>query len=682
MPFAHADLLNYGPVPFWFWNDKVTEPELRRQIRLMRQGGVRNFIIHARWGLKTPYLGAEWWRLIKAAVDEAKLNGSRSWLYDEYNYPSGIAGFKLTKHERFRERFLEPASVEVSGGRQAELRLPPGKPVAVFAYPIGAKGLDLERAVDLGPMVHGGRVRFRPGDTGRWLLSAFCERIEPFRGSGRYSVNYLAPEPTQEFIRLTHEAYKKHLGKDLGGVAPAFFLDEPRFNNALPWDERFLGWFRKRYAYELGPRLALLLHPGSKGEASALRQDYYGLCGELYAKHFFEPIGRWCRQHKVQLTGHLMAEETLAGSTRFSADGLKPYRHFTQPGCDHLGKGIGGLAPKIASSAAHLAGADRVSCEAFAGCGQDFGLEEMNTITHWLFAEGVNLIVPHAFFYARRTQRQIDDWPPSMFFQWEHWAQYPAYAQRVARLSEALSGGRSVADIALYHPTKEFQGAYVADPSYKTGYFKKGPTIQGATALSLERWFQTLGQSLRNRHHDFHVLPSDAFKRLGDYKVLLLPTEAQLSPAVWRQVAAFMKRGGKVLLGSAASTLRGLDRALGTPDIVLKGCAGLQGRVLEWDDRIHDPYLHQNLDAVLAKGLGGVTARHYRKGKVDTYFLANLTRSRKRFKARLRCTGKRVELRWPATGCVENAQVKRQGKVSVVEMDLPALESVLVVLQP
>jgi hypothetical protein len=143
----------------------------------------------------------------------------------------------------------------------------------------------------------------------------------------------------------------------------------------------------------------------------------------------------------------------------------------------------------------------------------------------------------------------------------------------------------------------------------------------------------------------------------------------------------FMKRGGKVMLGSAASTLRGLERALGTPDIVLKGSAGLQGRVLEWDDRIHDPYLHQNLDAVLAKGLGGVTARHYRKGKEQTYFLANLTKVRKRFKARLRCTGKRVELRWPATGRVENAPVKRQGKLSVVDFDLPALESVLVVFQ-
>lgn len=679
MPFSHPDPSKFGPVPFWFWNDKVTEPELRRQIRLIRQGGVRSFIIHARWGLKTAYLGKEWWRLIHAAVDEARSSGLKVWLYDEYNYPSGICGFKLTRQERFRERFLGHASVELKGGARAELRLPAGRPVAVYAYPLSAQGLDLGAALDLGRAVRQGKVRFQAPEGGRWLLSAFTENIEPFRGSGRYSVNYLAPEPTKEFIRLTHEAYRKQLGEDLGGIAPVFFLDEPRFNNALPWDERFLAWFKARHGYDLAPKLALLLQPGAGGEEAQVRQDYYGLCSELYCKNFFEPISRWCRRHGVLLTGHLMAEETLAGATRFSADALKPYRHFDIPGCDHLGKGIGGLAPKIAASAAQLAGKDRVSCEAFAGCGQDFHPDEMNAITHWLYAEGVNLIVPHAFFYARRTRRQKDDWPPSMFFQWEHWPQYPAYAKRVERLSQALSGGQVAADIALYHPGKEFQAAYVAAPAYKTGYFKKGAKIEGA-ALSLERWFQALGQDLRNRHRDFQVLPPEAFKRLKDYRVLLLPAGAQLDPAALRLVAAFKKAGGKVLQGSSTALLSRLDAALKTPDISLEG-PGLKGRVFEWDERIHDPYVHTNLDQVLAKGLGGVAAMHYRKPGEESYFLANLTRQRKRFKARLRCAWSKAELRWPGSGRVEAVTATRKNGVSTLKLDLPPLESVLVAFQ-
>lgn len=682
MSFLEPDLLEHGPVPFWFWNDRLSEPELRRQVRLMADKGVRSFIIHARWGLKTPYLSAQWWRQVKTALDEAKRCGSRVWLYDEYNYPSGIGGFKITRQARFRERFLSAASLKVEGGAKAQLKLPQGTPAAVYAYPLGPEGIDAGRALDLGPAVKRGRVRFQAPAGQAWLLSAFSWAVEPFKGSGRYSVNYLAPEPTRAFIQLTHEAYRRELGADLGSVAPVFFLDEPRFNNALPWDERLPLWFRRRRGYELAPKLALLLHQGEPGLTARVRRDYYSLLSDLFCENFFQPIQRWCTRHGMRLTGHLMAEETLAGSTRFSGDGFKPYASFDIPGCDHLGRGIGGLAPKLAASAGHLQGAERVSCEAFAGCGQDFTPAQMNSITDWLFSQGVNLVVPHAFFYARRTQRQKDDWPPSMFFQWAHWKDYGAYVRRVARLAQSLSGGRVVADIALYHPSAEFQGAYRADPAFKTGYFEKGPAIAGERALELERWFQRLGQGLGARQRDFHILPQRALDRLAGYRVLLLPPQAELGAAARRQVARFKAQGGRVLQGPAEALFRGLDAALRLPDIRLDGAAGLRGSLLELDGRIHDPYLHQGLDADLAKGRGGVAAMHYSRKGEESYFFVNLTAKPLRFRARLRCSLPRAELRWPGTGRCEDLPLRRQGGVSSVTLALPAQESALVVFLP
>jgi hypothetical protein len=674
MPFHAPDLSEHGPVPFWFWNDELEEPELRRQIRLMRQGGLRNFIIHARWGLKTPYLSALWWRQVKAAVDEAKRQGLRVWLYDEYNYPSGIAGFKLTRQARFRERFLATASLRVAGGRTAQLQLPAGVPEAVFAHRLGPQGIELAGAVDLKASIRGGKARFSAPAGSAWLLSAFCRQVEPFKGSGKYSVNYLAPEPTREFIRLTHEAYKEHLGEDLGSVSPCFFLDEPRFNNALPWDERLPLWFEQRRGYSLPSRLALLLH--ASAEAAAFRRDYHSLLSELYCEHFFKPVAAWCKKHKVELTGHLMAEETLAGAARFSADGMAPYEHFSLPGCDHLGRGIGGLTPKIASSAAWAQGAKRVSCETFAGCGQDFKVEHMNLITHWLFAQGVNLIVPHAFFYAMRTQRQKGDWPPSMFYQWAHWPQYPRYAERVARLAGELSGGEQAADLALYYPMGEFQSAYVPDPAYKTGYFKQGPAIQGPGALALEAWFQDLGQALRNRQHDFHVLPVERFGKLKGHRVLLLPPQAQLDAKAQRRVAAFKRAGGRVLQGSAAVILRGLKRALPTPDIALRG-PGVEGRLKEWDTRIHDPYLHPELDRILREDRGGVSTLHVRKAGEELYFFANNSAKPRRFQARLRVRGARGELRWPGSGRVEAVRLRRRGAVGALDLAIPPFEAAL-----
>src|SRR6185369_16856389 len=130
MSFEKPDLVNYSPAPLWFWNDKLDPKELRRQVKLMGEGGVKNFIMHARWGLQTPYLTKEWWKVVSAAVEAAREDGGRAWIYDEYNYPSGICGFKITARAEYRERYLVPVTARVLGGKPVEAELPAGEIVS------------------------------------------------------------------------------------------------------------------------------------------------------------------------------------------------------------------------------------------------------------------------------------------------------------------------------------------------------------------------------------------------------------------------------------------------------------------------------------------------------------------------------------------------------------------------
>ena len=51
------DLSDYKSIPFWSWNNKLDEQELVRQAEWMHDVGIGGFIIHARTGLKTEYLG-------------------------------------------------------------------------------------------------------------------------------------------------------------------------------------------------------------------------------------------------------------------------------------------------------------------------------------------------------------------------------------------------------------------------------------------------------------------------------------------------------------------------------------------------------------------------------------------------------------------------------------------------
>lgn len=57
--------------PFWSWNDKLRKEELIKQIELMKKSGIEGFFMHARGGLKTEYMGDDWFDCIKACMDKA-----------------------------------------------------------------------------------------------------------------------------------------------------------------------------------------------------------------------------------------------------------------------------------------------------------------------------------------------------------------------------------------------------------------------------------------------------------------------------------------------------------------------------------------------------------------------------------------------------------------------------------
>lgn len=60
--------------PFWSWNDKLEKTELENQIVQMKENGIDGFFMHARVGLKTPYMGEEWFEMIEACLDSITLS--------------------------------------------------------------------------------------------------------------------------------------------------------------------------------------------------------------------------------------------------------------------------------------------------------------------------------------------------------------------------------------------------------------------------------------------------------------------------------------------------------------------------------------------------------------------------------------------------------------------------------
>jgi hypothetical protein len=162
-----------APFPFWFWNGSIAPDEVVRQLGLMRDKGIDEVIIHARYGLVTPFLSEAWFVAVDAAVREAARTNMRIWIYDELNWPSGNAAATIPRDRRKREHYLSASGT---------------------ALPI---------------------------EDDKWWAHT--------------SVDYLNDEVTREFIRVAYEPYwqryREHFGKTIAG----FFDDEVRFAMARPW---------------------------------------------------------------------------------------------------------------------------------------------------------------------------------------------------------------------------------------------------------------------------------------------------------------------------------------------------------------------------------------------------------------------------------------------------------------
>ena len=74
----------YALAPFWFWNDELTEEEIKRQLDDFEAHGVYGFIPHARIGLPESigFVSDAWLHFTKVAVDHAAEKGMFVILYE------------------------------------------------------------------------------------------------------------------------------------------------------------------------------------------------------------------------------------------------------------------------------------------------------------------------------------------------------------------------------------------------------------------------------------------------------------------------------------------------------------------------------------------------------------------------------------------------------------------------
>jgi len=683
----------FAPVAFWFLNHLLEKEEGAWQIAQMKQEGVAGFFMHPREGLLTPYLSEAWFDFVSFAVEEAERQGLKAWLYDEDPCPSGIAGGKVTlDHPEFRACGLQWAEAKAKGPGAVRLTLPLGGLVGAFAISVrDGRILDLTDKVGMLRETwackfwhsrwyypakkvhhHWRSATFFPRQVlvwdapeGEWTVLGFAS--VPYADDGQHGTytDLLNPEAVEFYLKVTHEGYKRRVGKHFGGTIPGIFTDEAKYIVPFAWSHLLPQQFRQDHGYDLVENLPHLVKDLGP-ETAKVRHDYRETLLRALRRNFFGRLGRWCKKNNLLFIGHASPEEDPYYQVIHLSDLAPHLETLDIPGTDIIIPAVGdhdhevlNLGPKLVSSVACQQGKKRVLCESFACCEWELTMAQMKHITDYLYVLGVNMLVPHAFSYSIDGYRKRDA-APSQFYQATYWPYYQAFADYVRRLGYVLSSGRQVVDLAMVWPMRKL---WELIPSReKEAIAARDETI-------------TITNLFLNKQWDFHYVPEDSLSkaqaegaqlRVGKeaYRCLLLSPTATVSPPAQAALKKFARGGGIVI------------------DMRPEGLVGARNWIRCDSPAALFRTLEHTLDRTVRIEDGDLIFFMRRtEGQKDIYFFVNLAERRRRVRIWARSQGS-PRLWDVTTGKTSPLRFERDGNGISFTLDFTPAQSYLIISQP
>lgn len=519
---ARQEAPAYGPLPFWSWNDKLEEGELRRQIRRMHELGMNGFFMHARGGLKTPYMGAEWFSAVRACVDEARRLGMEAWAYDENGWPSGFAGGALLKDPKNLMLGIAEEESDIYPAQDSDL--------------LGVYILSEGRA----------RRVTAPEDGAHYYILR--------RQAYNSYTDTLDPNVAEQFLEATHAVYRDRLEKDdFGTVMPGFFTDEPEYNRwSTPYSDILPETFLHTYDYPLWDGLICLFE-----EVEGYREfryDYYLLCGRLFMHNFVRPIAQWCQQNGCRLTGHGIEEFSLTGQVMCCGSVMPLYVYEDMPGIDYLSRPVhDDLGGRQLGSVCAQFGKKKALSEMYGCCGWDVSPRELKRLADSQYVNGVNIMCQHLYPYSEHGQRKRDY--PAHYSEHLPWQNDAADLWHYfTNLGCLLSRGEEEVRTLLIHP---IHAAYMTYTKKKGGW---------AGYAEPEEAFMALIERLSAAGLPYHLGEEDLLVQYGRiegdaiylgqcrYDRVILPEMDSIDTGTADMLRVYLQGGGRLALAGAAPT--------------------------------------------------------------------------------------------------------------------------------
>ena len=559
--------LKHGIQPFWFWNGEMKEEEIIRQIGEMKDKGLTGFLIHPRQGMEVPYLSRAFFEKVKVAVREAKRLDMEVWLYDEFPYPSGISGGKVTlDHPEYACRELIKTCRVCEGGEHVKLYAPWGKVVMAKAFPVTEGICRWDESIDLREFIGCGyrqdvfqmsgltqynKKRYFQGELsqfldwkapdGQWKIYIYTESVMRHFKYFETFIDPLNPRAVRYFLETTHERYKEYVGEEFGKTIKGVFTDEvTAFPPENPWSPLLPGLVKEKFGLDLPAYLPALTE--DMGEITAkVRYAYHKTLTEQFIESWDKQVYKWCEDNHLFYIG----EKPILRSSQLK------YVHV--PGIDAGHQKIGSRANvipakyrangKIASSAAHFYKKPAALCEAFHSIGWGMTLQDAKWIFDWLAVVGIDWFITHGAYYTADGLKKHDA-PPSFFYQMPWWRNTRCLSDYTRRLNDFLRGGKRRVSVLLLDPvTSTWTETDKGQERLKEDFaaFKSELLKQGTDYYIMDPQLFAEGKVTKVQEKVYYENCGDA------YEIVVLPFMTNLEPEAVEKLKEYIEMGGTVL---------------------------------------------------------------------------------------------------------------------------------------
>ncbi len=541
----------FSVMPFWFWNDRLTDEEVVRQIADFDAHGVYGFVIHPRIGLPadTGWLSPRMIHCMRVAIEEAARRRMYVILYDEGMYPSGSsAGQVVARNPRHAARGL--AKIDLAPGQTPDL--PEGWTlVIILDRPNGQRLAVVDRPS--GGVIRG--LHYLGEETGR-----VREQTPP-------AGDILNPDAVDSFVELVYDRFAAEFGAHFGKTILGVFTDEPSplgrgsARGVVPGNAALLDRIQRILGYDFRPHLADLWY-ADHPESARRRAEYHRAISLCLEEIYYGRLSRWCQRHGIALTGHPAGSMDLGAERYFQIPGQDLVWRYVTPGPSAL-EGPHSTMAKCASSAMIHLGRRRNANELYGAYGHNLTFDEMHWLASWCFVRGHNLLYPHAFYYSIRGPRR-DERPPDVGPNAIWWDKYRPYADFCRRLSWLNTDSRHVCNIAI-----------LGDADWL-------PDSSAKVCFQHQRDFNYL--ELRHLHEDARIEPDGVHLAGMIYRAVILDGLPRLPEKVQPVLEKLAAQGrlvlapssphagrwtGAILTQTPADLLAALDR-LASPDLALE----------------------------------------------------------------------------------------------------------------